>query len=768
MENLADTSHTATAISHHDAFLGAEDPSYSFDNWWASLDAFAQNSPTDQSHGHILLPDQPEFEGPNVDSSLGAPFSDFHGTVGTVPSLYLPDTDLQYGLPATIQNDDLAWYESFDPAQSYWGQPDLQPYQGIPGHPTGQTSTFDLDSAALELQAFTTDSPREPVTVGEGNEAPGTRIHDVSGAAESYDFFGNHVLTKGNATDIASTTEAIEARPSHLKPQSMIRKKLVSLRNRFRKPSLTATETRAKKKQPRISASNTRLLEERFSMNAYPSRSEYEDMSRLTGEPTKRIYNWFSNARSRKPAPGDADCLERTADPVSLKESLENITKDPSPGLRDPIEVYLSSSVEDEAANVQDIVAASKIAAPDTRLKFKLRANPFWSSKPLVRKGPRPAASSRASSASAKTDRSSFSQHSNASVASRSRRRGRRRFGPGPPLTLGELMTAAQGPVTHISHPPKFHCTFCWKTFSKKPDWSRHEETVHMPQKSWVCCGFKEEDLNTCPFCKIPAPVKDHLDMHNYPNCAEKPEDERTFYRKDHFLQHVRKAHVLCESDVFPLWSDVHESDNKLYQALAQSCFKKPPPLPRGDPALHCGFCGKTFPDWKTRSGHVAEHFGNPTSTDDNYMASWWPGRLDATFELQYRDVARHYRCPTCKDYFHEEEAHLLRSVWSCRFVKNAGCYLDPAGNCYLCGVGTGMYLLLTGTHADEHRYRECSQEMFFSWKDMKRHLEDLHGADGDLLEAVNSAGRPVLFERFTGRVCPYDPGFTLSRPQTP
>jgi hypothetical protein len=68
----------------------------------------------------------------------------------------------------------------------------------------------------------------------------------------------------------------------------------------------------SRRKQPRIPATAKRILEEHFARNPYPSSSEIKEISAETGEEVGRIQNWFSNARTRKPAPGMLDRFTRS------------------------------------------------------------------------------------------------------------------------------------------------------------------------------------------------------------------------------------------------------------------------------------------------------------------------------------------------------------------------------------------------------------------------------------------------------------------------
>lgn len=158
---------------------------------------------------------------------------------------------------------------------------------------------------------------------------------------------------------------------------------------------------------------------------------------------------------------------------------------------------------------------------------------------------------------------------------------------------------------------PKFYCTFCQKRFHNRLEWMRHEQTLHMPEELWVCCPRTGEFPERCPFCAKDDPSPSHLADHNYLSCQEKPLSERTFNRKDHFLQHISQVHK-----VSPVQKPL-----RLTELL--EAWRHPLPLNQGHQALHCGFCGKTFTSYKERTEHVAGHF-----LEGSDMMSWWNARV--------------------------------------------------------------------------------------------------------------------------------------------
>lgn len=158
---------------------------------------------------------------------------------------------------------------------------------------------------------------------------------------------------------------------------------------------------------------------------------------------------------------------------------------------------------------------------------------------------------------------------------------------------------------------PKFYCTFCQKRFHSRMEWMRHEQTIHMPEELWVCCPRTGEFPDRCPFCAKNNPSPAHLADHNYLSCQEKPLSERTFSRKDHFLQHISQVHKVSPGQK-PL---------RLTELL--EAWRHPLPLKQGHQALHCGFCGQTFETYKERTEHVGAHFMEGLD-----MMSWWNARV--------------------------------------------------------------------------------------------------------------------------------------------
>ncbi|KIW69093.1 hypothetical protein PV04_04988 [Phialophora macrospora] len=137
-----------------------------------------------------------------------------------------------------------------------------------------------------------------------------------------------------------------------------------------------------------------------------------------------------------------------------------------------------------------------------------------------------------------------------------------------------------------------FQCTFCGRAFNKKYAWQRHEEALHAPPRVWVCepSAFLYGEIisDGCPFC-WPSP---HLTLcyHHSEECWERPEKDRTYFRKDAFVQHLRLMHQYFH----PVRRVETYSGREVDVPSAH---------------LICPFCDTANATWQERVEHVAEHF---------------------------------------------------------------------------------------------------------------------------------------------------------------
>ena len=169
----------------------------------------------------------------------------------------------------------------------------------------------------------------------------------------------------------------------------------------------------------------------------------------------------------------------------------------------------------------------------------------------------------------------------------------------------------------------RYYCTFCQKCFHSRIDWLRHERTIHMPEELWVCCPRSGEFPKRCPFCEKKDPSPAHLADHDYLSCQDKPLSERTFGRKDHFLQHISQTHKVSASQKPARLIELEEA------------WRQPMPIRFGHKSLHCGFCGTNFRTYQERTMHVSRHFAAGMD-----MMSWWQERVNHEIQLPGANAA--------------------------------------------------------------------------------------------------------------------------------
>ena len=151
-----------------------------------------------------------------------------------------------------------------------------------------------------------------------------------------------------------------------------------------------------------------------------------------------------------------------------------------------------------------------------------------------------------------------------------------------------------------------YHCTWCRRSFKKPSDWRRHEESQHAPQNEFVClaegmqaiCCTRDGEQKFCAMCWHPDPRPDHSSTcrKNISRCMNKPEKDRTFDRKDHLAQHLKRCHHVNLSTRAP---------------VNFSQWKRPLNTKDTAPLWDCGLCDERGMDWDTRYQHVMEHVKN-------------------------------------------------------------------------------------------------------------------------------------------------------------
>ncbi|KZM20030.1 metal ion binding [Ascochyta rabiei] len=517
----------------------------------------------------------------------------------------------------------------------------------------------------------------------------------------------------------------------------------------------------AKRKGPqsRIPIEARQMLEEEFAANPYPHGWEMEIIAHQANLDVKKVRNWFNNTRARKKGQ-ELDTTNR-ADPFDSTRSLKpKLSKDDLEALgqqadeavqlpQPPLALYLAQSYQEEGVDLTDLQAAMD---SDSFSGSGYSDRGAWSAS---RRGS--AVDSIVSSegtAPTTYTVSSNGSRSNVSSFGRERRRGRRRmaWNESPHTRSINGVNSAGQPQQDLP----FFCTFCPRAFKTKYEWIRHEDSVHALRTTWICCDTRSASLLSCPFCGHMHPDEAHMATHKYHQCRSKPEAQRTFYRRDHFVQHLHHVHfanakhpsvrVGCQARLL-----ASEGHNFGCKELSMKWRKFGAPMKKDDPMLHCGFCGKKSKDWSERCEHVAEHL----VAHELNRSVWWPDRKENHLENLYSTTPfESFRCRYCLKVFTDIQAmneHSHCRVWSCRFLQsfddvaaeNAGPPLCPdfpsakAHHCHLCGTG---YRAVHIEHAHNyHRYRSCNQEFYESEDAFLQHLHNFHGASQPALLRGNA-----------------------------
>uniref|UniRef100_A0A093UPH1 Putative homeobox protein Meis3-like 1 n=1 Tax=Talaromyces marneffei PM1 TaxID=1077442 RepID=A0A093UPH1_TALMA len=311
------------------------------------------------------------------------------------------------------------------------------------------------------------------------------------------------------------------------------------------------------------------------SEHPYPSEEDKQELAHETGLSRMQIQNWFINARRRQKVlnKSQKSTITRSGSPMP-KPILSHMS---------PFQRWRNSPPEDghapldlvkQAANLQPHSSSIPSSDLDTD-QLKLH-NSY---------------DSRSTSTFASSTAYSDSSESISSFDT---------F----PSTDSQLLEQGLGSVPNIGPPTsklssdtssmRYQCTFCTSSFKRKSDWCRHEISIHVQLDMWVCQPQDSTIWNfdsihqQCTYCGINLPSQEHIASHDFESCAERPLGERTFARKDHLLQHLKKFHG-CHK-----WSgqclDLHRSRRKTLNS-------------------RCGFCAETFVTWNERVDHLVRHF---------------------------------------------------------------------------------------------------------------------------------------------------------------
>lgn len=352
------------------------------------------------------------------------------------------------------------------------------------------------------------------------------------------------------------------------------------------------------------------------------------------------------------------------------RDSLEALDKQADESIQPPqppLAVYLAQSYQEEAVTYSAIQAAIETGSMTDEGDFQYDG----SSSSRVGRSGSVITSVTSSDGTAPT---TYSSGSNMSSFGRTRRRGRRRMEwKQSPYTRTKFNGLNSSGVPQENLP--FSCTFCPRAFKTKYEWIRHEDSVHALRTTWICCDNKNAPFPTCPFCGMTRPDEFHMAGHKYQQCRDKPESQRTFYRRDHFIQHLHHVHFAnvkhpsarlgCQTRLLD-----SEGGNFGCKDLAIRWRRFGAPIKADDPMLCCGFCGKREKSWSDRCEHVAEHM----ASGEWDRSSWWPERLENHLEnLCLPGAVGPFRCRYCRKIFANVDAmnkHSHCRVWSCRFLR--------------------------------------------------------------------------------------------------
>ncbi|KAF5251866.1 hypothetical protein FANTH_3048 [Fusarium anthophilum] len=231
--------------------------------------------------------------------------------------------------------------------------------------------------------------------------------------------------------------------------------------------------------------------------NPYPNEEEKNMLELQTGLTRTQIMNWLANARRRRTT---TDSGTQTASGKSGKTPSEYTPTragTPIPRRRSekgmhPLQRWVDSPPENEPAAVSAIARAMASGELVTS-RSRSRRGTFSSDERIPRRrGHRSNASSLGTSRSASTD-SRSSRGSISGTSSHSRGRSIQKRRPQKTSLMKPRLT--------------FQCTFCTETFSRKYDWQRHENSLHLSLERWECSpdGPTATDPDTgqviCLFC---------------------------------------------------------------------------------------------------------------------------------------------------------------------------------------------------------------------------------------------------------------------------
>jgi hypothetical protein len=412
------------------------------------------------------------------------------------------------------------------------------------------------------------------------------------------------------------------------------------------KSGVFPAQKQAGKRRFRLPKQVTEVLDEQFHIEPYPDKSEISSIAKLAKMTAKQVKTWFSNKRSRAQflreypfkceteqlltlfflAAHDFKEVDNTQDGTSSKltrSSLDSLAAQIGPEEQNiTLSNFLDSSqnlasydsdigdISTKAVSTDALTTALLDLSPSLqRMETQVILPEYPSSAALSRESslilPKSTAHSVAGSkaSSGKSGVSHMSGASSWSLSSRVSRRGRRKWIKDPsPYSKPPSATKPTQEPNAFELPEDsnitYCCAFCPKKFSARYTWNRHEESVHVQRKLWICRpeyleGFLDSEL--CPYCTTGYPTRVHLDSHSHFSCSEQTEVNRKFFRKDNMAQHLRTVHDMEDKGLIGVLVTLSEVDS--------------PPLDAESPVLDCKICGLHSQTWEQRVEHVANHF---------------------------------------------------------------------------------------------------------------------------------------------------------------
>lgn len=328
----------------------------------------------------------------------------------------------------------------------------------------------------------------------------------------------------------------------------------------------------------------TRALRNWFSAHAsypYPTKDEKAMLVEESGLSATQVDNWFTNERRRR----------RHQEKTAARKSLPGSSPKPGSHLSEmtPLERWRNSPPEEDhlSPSVLETFINSSNHMPDQYMNASNSdgedglSDSDWVSRILNSGSDTESVGLGASSNSVSSFDTAYSASSGQSLPYMDSRR-RKEISP----------VSDRGAASSSRHP--YQCTFCDASFKRRFDWCRHEKSVHISLDFWVCRSQEHSVWHIgktepqCTFCGVDSPTEEHIASHDFETCAERPEAERTFARKDHLWQHLKKFHH-CES-----WAGL---DLKTWRTHSNSLQSR------------CGFCQLAFYTWTDRQDHLAHHF---------------------------------------------------------------------------------------------------------------------------------------------------------------